>query len=73
MFRVLLLLALVSSVKVQSKPGFLSYADFQGKPYTVTYDKRSFMINGERSMFLGGSLHYPRGTAGLLFLPLPYL
>ena len=58
----LLLLSITISIEVQGKPGFLSYKDFRGKPYKVSYDKRSFMINGQRSLFLAGSIHYPRGT-----------
>ena len=73
MFQILLLLALAASIRVQSKPGFLAYTDFQGKPYSVTYDKRSFMINGQRSLFLSGSVHYPRGTASLLLCSLSYV
>ena len=68
MYRILFLLALVAAVQVQSKPDFLSYADFKGKPYTVSYDKRSFLLDGKRSLFLGGSIHYPRATPGTVVL-----
>lgn len=59
---VLLLFSAVFSIEVEGRPGFLSYKDFRGKPYTVSYDERSFLINGERTLILGGSIHYPRGT-----------
>eukprot|EP01084_Bolivina_argentea_P266164 451351_1 len=39
---------------------FIRYNDLGGKPYNVTYDERSFIINGKRSILLGGSVHYPR-------------
>ena len=64
MYRLLFLLAIATAVQVKGRPGYLSYSDFRGKPYTVTYDKRSFLLNGERSLFLGGSIHYPRATPG---------
>ena len=65
MYIFLWLLALTTAIEVKGKPGYLAYTDFRGKPYTVTYDKRSFMLNGKRSLFLGGSIHYPRATPGI--------
>ena len=65
MYFFLCLLALTTAIEVKGKPGYLAYTDFRGKPYTVTYDKRSFMLNGKRSLFLGGSIHYPRATPGM--------
>ena len=41
-------------------PSFWNYAD--GGPLKVTYDGRSLMINGDRSFFLGGSMHPVRAT-----------
>lgn len=29
----------------------------------VTYDGRAIIINGERRLLFGGSIHYPRSTA----------
>ena len=29
---------------------------------SVTYDKRSFIINGQRKILISGSIHYPRST-----------
>ena len=42
--------------------GFPSFADFAGAPYTVSYDKRALTLNGDRAVFLSGSLHPPRGS-----------
>jgi hypothetical protein len=42
-----------------------SYEQVRGKPYKVTYDRRSMMIDGKRSLLLGGTLHYPRSTPGM--------
>ena len=39
---------------------FIQYDDLGGKPYTVTSDERSFIINGKRTLLLGGTVHYPR-------------
>ncbi len=39
---------------------YLYYHDLNGQPYTVTSDERSFIINGSRTLLLGGSIHYPR-------------
>eukprot|EP01083_Nonionella_stella_P063621 165336_1 len=39
---------------------FIRYNDLNGEAYNVTYDERSFIINGKRSLLLGGSVHYPR-------------
>ncbi|KAK6916725.1 Beta-galactosidase jelly roll domain [Dillenia turbinata] len=30
------------------------------KPYQVTYDGRSLIVNGKRELFFSGSIHYPR-------------
>lgn len=45
------------------QPGFPSFWDYapQG-PIDVSYDGRSFMLNGERALFLGGSMHPSRAT-----------
>ncbi|CBK23838.2 uncharacterized protein [Blastocystis hominis] len=62
MLQHILLLAIATSIQVTGKPGFLAYTDFRGKPYKVTYDERSFFLDGKRSIFLAGSVHYPRAT-----------
>jgi hypothetical protein len=45
-----------------SSPGFLTYDSLGSAPYAVSYDNRSFSINGQRTLFLSGVLHYPRST-----------
>ena len=45
-------------------PGYLQYPDYAGRPYQVTYDKRSLLVNGERSYFASVGIHYPRFTPG---------
>jgi hypothetical protein len=41
----------------------LTFEDVRGAPYTVTTDERSgLIVNGSRSLFLSGSIHYPRST-----------
>lgn len=57
-----LLLSLV--IAVLAEPGYLRYSDLKGKPYTVGYNNRSLLINGEQTLFLSGSLHYPRFAEG---------
>ena len=47
-----------------SAAGFLRYGDFAGQAYNVSYDKRSLLINGERSYFASVGVHYPRFTEG---------
>ena len=44
--------------------GFRRYASFGGKPINVSYDKRSLMLDGQRSMFASVGLHYPRFSPG---------
>jgi hypothetical protein len=52
------------SPTVASQPGFASYLDYASKqqPIDITYDGRSFLLNGERTIFLSGSLHPVRAT-----------
>ena len=33
-----------------------------GKPYNVSYDHRAILFNGERTLLMSGSVHYPRST-----------
>lgn len=44
------------------KPGYPTFADMGGKPYTVSYDKRALQIAGEPALFVSGAIHPPRGT-----------
>ena len=39
---------------------YVWYDSVRGRPYTVTYDDRSFIIDGQRTLLLGGEVHYPR-------------
>ncbi|KAF4697438.1 Beta-galactosidase 6 [Perkinsus olseni] len=36
------------------------YSQVRGRPYKVSYDSRAFTIDYNRSLLLGGSVHYPR-------------
>ena len=38
------------------------YSDLGGKPYTVSYDARSMLLDGKRALLLSGSAHYTRST-----------
>jgi len=42
--------------------GFPSYWNYAGSQINVTYDGRSFFLNDDRVMFLGGSMHPARAT-----------
>ena len=60
------LLSLGASTAVPAaSPGFPLYSAYAGKPYTVTYDKRSIRLNDEPAMFMSGSIHYPRSTPAM--------
>jgi hypothetical protein len=48
-----------SSVAPSPFPFYSSYA---GKPYTVSYEKRSLRLNDQPVLFVSGSIHYPRST-----------
>jgi hypothetical protein len=62
---ILLLIAAAAAVVVHALPGFLSYGDVRGAPYSVTYNNRSLLLNGHPSLFLSGSIHYPRSTPAM--------
>ena len=40
----------------------ITFEAMKGAPYSVTADEHSLMINGSRSLYLSGSIHYPRST-----------
>ena len=64
--RLLLLLA-VFSWTCGLSCGLVRYHSIRQSPshgYDVTYDNRSFIIGGERTLLLSGSVHYPRVAAG---------
>lgn len=48
---------------------YMTYADIdQAKRkhgYAVTHTQRGFEIDGQRTLLLGGSIHYPRSTPGM--------
>jgi predicted transglutaminase-like cysteine proteinase len=48
-----------------TSPGFITYDSLAGAPYSLTYDNRSFFINGQRTVFLSGVMHYPRSTPAM--------
>ena len=62
LFVYLFLLALVPMLCVaQASAGdYVWYDSVKGRPYDVTYDNRSFIIDGRRTLLLGGDVHYPR-------------
>ena len=49
-----------SAKSVAPKPGFPAYS--QGDEISMSWDGRSLYLNGERSIFLSGSLHGPRAS-----------
>ena len=54
-------LAMCTATVSASYPAF---ADFAGKAYNVSYDKRTITLDGEHAIFLSGAVHPPRGTQG---------
>jgi hypothetical protein len=48
--------------EVRETAGFASYATVRGRPYAVGYDARALTVDGKRSLFVSGTLHYPRGA-----------
>ena len=61
---VMVLSTLSHNVHAQND-GFITYPSLDMKPYTVTYDQRSVRINDSPTVFLSGSIHYPRCVIGL--------
>ena len=61
----LLFLAAVPSAHAAAIPNYPTFADMGGKPYSVTYDKRSLKIAGEPALFVSGAIHPPRGTPAM--------
>ena len=56
----ILLLVGSASADFPAPPNALTYNDVRGRSYNVTYDSRSFIIDGRRTLLLGGAVHYPR-------------
>ena len=61
----LLALAAAFAATAAASSSFASYGDLDGKPYAVSYDKRTITINGKHSLFLSGAVHPPRGTQAM--------
>jgi hypothetical protein len=49
-----------ASADIPAPSRALFYSDLSGSPYNVTFDSRSFIIDGRRTLLLGGAVHYPR-------------
>ena len=49
-----------------SAGNYMYFDEVKGKPYTVASDERSWIMNGKRTLLLGGSIHYPRFSPGQL-------
>lgn len=47
-----------------ARPGFLFYSDVAGAPYSVTFDNRSIIVGGQRTLFASAGIHYPRFSPG---------
>ncbi len=61
------LISAVAASKPTRHSGLLYYHDArEASPggNRVTYDSRSFMIDGMRTLLLSGAVHYPRVAAG---------
>ena len=54
-----------SFIHVKSpSPAFPSYTDYSGKPYQVTYNRQSLILNNTtKAVFIGGSMHPSRAAA----------
>jgi hypothetical protein len=61
--RTFLAAALSLAAVSASRPGFLTFDAFEGTPYAVSYDNRSLLLNGERTIFHSFGVHYTRATA----------
>ena len=57
-----ILLGVVGSSLASRSPGYLSYDDYRGTAFNVSYDGRSLIVDGARSLFISGATHPPRGT-----------
>ena len=58
----IVLLALCTVGQVCCAPNFLRYVDFRGQGYDASYTARAITLNGTPSLFVSGSVHYPRST-----------
>ena len=55
-------LLLLATAAAAADPAFPSFADFKGKAYNVSYDKRAITVDGQHALFLSGAVHPPRGS-----------
>lgn len=53
--------------------GYIRYNDLGGKSYTVTYNNRSLLINGEPSLFISGAVHPVRFTESIFLYLFRYV
>ena len=51
------ILVITNAVNVGS---YIYYHELNGKSYNITSDERSWIIDDKRSIFISGSIHYPR-------------
>jgi hypothetical protein len=54
-----------SSASPSTPSSFPSYLTYAGRPYNVSYNARSLLLNDLPVLFVSGSLHYPRSTPGM--------
>ena len=57
--------AAVALVMLAHAASAINYADVKGSAYNVTYTKRSFVIGGEPTLLLSGSIHYQRASPAM--------
>jgi hypothetical protein len=62
---IMMALLLVGAASAADKAFVLDYSDLGGKPYTVSFSRRSIQFNDKPAMLLSGSIHYPRSTPGM--------
>ena len=53
------------AVLSQSAASRSLYDNVRGRPYTVSYDSRAVLVNGDRVLLLSGSVHYPRASPSM--------
>jgi len=61
----LLILCIAAIIFASYVPGSNGQDLRVGKPLNVSYDGKSWIINGDRILFIAGSIHYPRSSVGM--------
>lgn len=61
----IVLLLLFLFTVVNATPGFINYKSLYGLQYNVSYNQRSFLINGEPTLLLSAGMHYPRSSPSM--------